>query len=119
VIFQSLCANLAANGITNVLAWPDACGSDAGTLYFERPGYAAPGNFGSVEMQTKAGAGTVPVPCVRMDDVLRTHTVGLITIDVVGFDLAALQGAEETIARGRATLYVENDRMERSQALIE
>ncbi|WP_429266854.1 FkbM family methyltransferase [Paraburkholderia sp. EB58] len=119
VIFQNLCANLAANGITNVLAWPYACGSDASTLYFERPDYAAPGNFGSVEMQTKPGTDTIPVPCVRMDDVLRTHTVGLIKIDVEGFELAALQGAQETIARCRPTLYVENDRLERSQALIE
>jgi FkbM family methyltransferase len=119
VIFQTLCANLAANGITNVLAWPYACGSDAGTLYFERPDYAAPGNFGGVEMQIKPGAGMIPVPCVRMDDVLHTHTASLIKLDVEGFELAALQGAEETLARCRPTLYVENDRLEHSQALIE
>jgi FkbM family methyltransferase len=119
VIFQTLCANLAANGIINVLAWPYACGSDAGTLYFERPDCAAPGNFGGVEMQIKPGAGMIPVPCVRMDDVLHTHTVSLIKLDVEGFELAALQGAEETLARCRPTLYVENDRLEHSQALIE
>lgn len=119
VIFQNLCANLAANGITNVLAWPYACGSEAGTLYFARPDYEAPGNFGGVEMQTEPGARTMPVPCVRLDDALRMHTVSLIKLDVEGFELAALQGAQETLARCRPTLYLENDRLDRSQALIE
>ncbi|MFM0400991.1 FkbM family methyltransferase [Paraburkholderia aspalathi] len=30
VIFQNLCANLAANGVRNVLAWPYACGAAPG-----------------------------------------------------------------------------------------
>ncbi|WP_429283705.1 FkbM family methyltransferase [Paraburkholderia sp. GAS41] len=60
VIFQNLCANLAANGLTNVLAWPYACGSDAGTLHFKRPDYAAFGNFGGVEMQQKPVPGRFP-----------------------------------------------------------
>jgi FkbM family methyltransferase len=119
VIFQTLCANLAANAITNVLAWPYACGRDTGTLYFSRPDYDAPGNFGAVEMRTEQSAGALPVPCVRLDDALRMHSVSLIKLDVEGFELAALQGAEETIERCRPTLYVENDRLDRSQALIE
>ncbi|RFU45842.1 FkbM family methyltransferase [Paraburkholderia sp. DHOC27] len=119
VIFQNLCANLAANGITNVLAWPYACGNDIGTLYFEQPDYEAPGNFGAVAMRAEPGAGTLPVPCVRLDDALRNHTVSLIKVDVEGFELAALQGAEQTLARCRPTLYVENDRLDQSQALIE
>jgi FkbM family methyltransferase len=119
VIFQSLCANLAVNGLTNVLAWPYACGAKAGTLYFEQPDYGAPGNFGAVSMQSEPGSNTIPVPCVRLDDALRTHTVGLLKLDVEGFELNALQGAEETIARSRPTIYVENDRLDRSQALIE
>ncbi|HEV3425383.1 MAG TPA: FkbM family methyltransferase [Paraburkholderia sp.] len=90
VIFQNLGANLAANGITNVLAWPYACGSDAGTLYFARPDYASPdyaspGNFGAVSMQAGPAASTIPVPCVRLDDALRSHTVSLIRLDVEGF----------------------------------
>ncbi|MFL9914336.1 FkbM family methyltransferase [Paraburkholderia fungorum] len=119
VIFQNLCANLAANELRNVLAWPYACGAGAGTLHFARPDYDAPGNFGGVSMQTEAGANTIAVPCVRLDDVLRSHTVGLLKIDVEGFELSALQGAEETIARSRPVIYVENDRLDRSQALIE
>ncbi|MFL9908098.1 FkbM family methyltransferase [Paraburkholderia sp. RL17-337-BIB-A] len=119
VIFQNLCANLAANELHNVLAWPYACGAGAGTLHFARPDYDAPGNFGGVSMQTEAGANTIAVPCVRLDDVLRSHTVGLLKLDVEGFELSALQGAEETIARSRPVIYVENDRLDRSQALIE
>jgi FkbM family methyltransferase len=119
VIFQNLCANLAANGLRNVLAWPYACGATAGTLHFAQPDYDAPGNFGGISMQTEAAADTLPVPCVRLDDVLRSHTVGLLKLDVEGFELNALLGAEETIARSRPVIYVENDRLDRSQALIE
>lgn len=118
-IFQNLCANIAVNGISNVLAWPYACGSDVGTLYFERPDYQAPGNFGAVSMLAEPTADTIPVPCVRLDDALRNHAVSMIKIDVEGFELAALQGAQETLARCRPTVYVENDRLDRSQALIE
>jgi len=70
-------------------------------------------------MQTEAAANTIPVPCVRLDDVLRSHTVGLLKLDVEGFELNALRGAEDTIARSRPVIYVENDRLDRSQALIE
>ncbi|MGF6769210.1 FkbM family methyltransferase [Paraburkholderia sp. GAS199] len=119
VIFQNLCANLAANGVRNVLAWPYACGTTPGTLHFVQPDYDAPGNFGGVAMLTEATANTTPVPCVRLDDVLRSHTVGLLKLDIEGFELNALQGAEETIARSRPTIYVENDRLDKSQALIE
>jgi FkbM family methyltransferase len=119
LIFQNLCANLAANSMRNVLAWPYACGATAGTLYFAQPDYDALGNFGGVSMQTEAAANTLPVPCVRLDDALRSHTVGLLKLDVEGFELNALLGAEETIARSRPAIYVENDRLDRSQALIE
>lgn len=70
-------------------------------------------------MQTEAADNTIPVPCVRLDDVLRSHTVGLLKLDVEGFELNALKGAEETIARSRPAIYVENDRLDRSQPLIE
>jgi FkbM family methyltransferase len=119
VIFQTLCANLAANGLRNVLAWPYACGATAGTLHFEQPDYDTLGNFGGVSMQNEGGAGTIPVPCVTLDDALRSHTVGLLKIDVEGFELAALQGAQQTLARSRPRVYVENDRLDRSRALIE
>jgi FkbM family methyltransferase len=119
-IFQNLCANLALNGITNVRAWPWACGAEAGTVWFPRQNYAQSGNFGGVSVQVDTTSpDLVPVPCVRLDDVLGDSHVSLIKLDVEGFELLALQGASQTLRRSRPTLYLENDRVDNSRALIE
>jgi FkbM family methyltransferase len=119
VVFQNLCANLALNGIGNVRAWPHACGMQAETVFFDPPDYTQQGNFGGVSMQTVAAPGLVAVPCVRLDDVLGNEQVSLIKLDVEGFELSALQGAGQTLRRCRPVLYMENDRVEKSPALIE
>jgi FkbM family methyltransferase len=118
-IFQNLCANLALNGLRNVTALPLACGAHSGTVYFSPPDYAVEGNFGGVSMAEAAGQGGVAVPCVRVDDVVGTDAVSMLKIDVEGHELSALQGAAGVIAASRPLLYVENDRVEKSQALIE
>ncbi|WP_200908628.1 FkbM family methyltransferase [Caballeronia mineralivorans] len=119
-IFQNLCANLALNGITNVRAWPWACGADAGTVWFARQDYAQPGNFGGVSMQSETTSpDLVPAPWVQLDSVLGESDVTLIKLDVEGFELAALRGALQVLRRSRPTLYVENDRVDNSRELIE
>jgi FkbM family methyltransferase len=120
VIFQNLCANLALNGLLNVRAWPFACGDEAGTVSFAEQDYGHWGNFGGVEMShAQASPGRVSVPCVRLDDVLGEKAVALIKIDTEGFELAVLRGADNTLKRWRPILYVENDRVAQSKALIE
>ncbi len=118
-MFQTLCANLAVNGIGNVAAQPAACGAEPGTLYFDAPDYRSRGNFGGVAMQREAAAGRTSVRCLRLDDELGGERVGLLKIDVEGFELEVLRGAAGTLARCRPLLYLENDRAEQSQALIE
>jgi len=118
-IFQNLCANLALNALGNVIAWPNACADRAGTLYFSRPDYSAGGNFGGISMTTAPEPGDIAVPCIALDSIVATETpVALMKIDVEGFELAVLQGAEKTIDRSRPVLYVENDRLEQSEQLI-
>ena len=118
-IFQNLCANLALNGIANARAWPLACGNEAKTVFFSPPDYGAIGNFGGVEMTTEAADNRIAVPCVRLDDLLGPAPVGLMKIDVEGFELLVLQGAAAILERSRPILYVENDRLEKSRDLIE
>ncbi len=127
VIFQQLCANLALNGLMNVTAMPYAIGSEVGVVSFAVPNYGAPGNFGGTEMHAAPDATQAvvsnPVPmqkvaCFPLDSYAASTDVALIKIDVEGFELAVLQGAARTIERSRPILYVENDRVAESEALI-
>jgi len=64
---------------------------------------------------------TVVCPIKPLSQVLREEgieRVDLLKIDVEGMESAVLQGARETLARHRPLLYVENDRAEKSAALI-
>lgn len=121
VIFQQLCANLALNGLTNVRAFPYACGSKNGALMFDIPDYRKSGNFGSTEMkelQTASPKQEV-VQCVCLDDLIGDGQVGLLKVDVEGFELEVLKGCKGLLARCHPFLYVENDRADKSPALIQ
>jgi len=118
-IFQNLCANIALNGLHNVRAWPFACGERETMLHFAQPDYGSTGNFGGISMTPARAGGTVAVPCRTLDSIVAGDAIGLIKVDVEGFELRALQGAEATLDRCRPLLYVENDRIEESPALVE
>jgi hypothetical protein len=59
------------------------------------------------------------VPCIRLDDLVPTAAVGLIKIDVEGYELQVLEGSSDIIARSNPVLYVENDRVNQSPQLIQ
>jgi FkbM family methyltransferase len=121
VIFQQLCANLALNGLMNVIAMPYACGAENAAVSFALPDYAATGNFGAMSMA--AGRATSSsretVQCVRLDDLVPDGNIGLIKIDVEGAELLVLNGCEAALDRCRPLLYVENDRPELSPPSIQ
>ncbi len=118
VIFQYLCANLALNGLMNVETHQCGCGSDAGTLVVPEMDYscAVQQNFGGVSLQ-KSGRGEA-VPICRLDDLVGNRKVDFIKIDVEGMEADVLHGAKNTILTSRPTLYIENDRLEKSEGLI-
>jgi FkbM family methyltransferase len=123
VIFQQLCANLALNGLMNVVALPYACGTEAGSVSFTEPNYRALGNFGATEMVSSSQSiepspSVNKVACFTLDSFVADDDVALIKIDVEGFELAVLQGAVATLQRSKPLLYVENDRAASSVELI-
>ena len=120
VIFQQLCANLALNGLMNVTALPYACGAEPGQLAFQTPDYRAPGNFGGTAMSSPPGAAlSHSVPSHTLDSLVPGEAVSLLKIDAEGHELRVLKGAQRLLSRSRPILYVENDRIEESQRLIE
>ena len=87
-----------------------------------RPDYGKPGNFGSVSIGEQPGItdasayGTVML--ATLDKPLKLESCRLLKIDCEGMELEVLEGGVDFIARHRPILYVENDRREKSPALI-
>jgi FkbM family methyltransferase len=101
--FQALCANLALNSIVNVNARQAALGDKSGTLSLAPPG-ASPSD----------AAESAPIMTLDTLELSRCEF-----FKVKGPEQGAITGARQTIERFRPILYVENDRSERSPALIE
>ncbi|MHB8898301.1 MAG: FkbM family methyltransferase [Thermoguttaceae bacterium] len=116
VLFQMLCGNLALNGLTNVHARQAAVGQQTGTIRVPTPNYASPGNFGGVSLQRHAHGEETPLLTVDQLDLPACH---LVKIDVEDMEGEVVAGAERTLRRLRPVLYLENDRQERSAALID
>jgi FkbM family methyltransferase len=120
VVFQTLCANLAVNGLVNARAFPFGVGETQSMMKVPPVHYDQGGNFGGVSLLPD-GEGT-PVRIVALDEFLPEWVpnlrVRLIKADVEGMEHAVLLGAKALIATHRPFLYVENDRVESSGALI-
>ena len=115
-IFQTLCANVALNALANVHTIHAAAGAEAGSIIVPQINYFDVGYFGDVELGGYDKGEPVPVTVL---DALPLAACHLIKIDVEGMEGAVIEGAKETIGKFRPVLYVENDRKEKSKALIE
>lgn len=116
-IFHCLCANMALNGLFNARCYPIGLGAQAGYMMVPPTDYRTTENFGGTSL-LPSGPGT-RVRVERLDDIFDLPALRLLKIDVEGMEQQVLEGAEATIARLRPVIYVENDRQEKSQALIE
>ena len=75
-------------------------------------------NVGGMAIGTRGVLGTIDVE-VRTLDSFNFQNVGLIKIDVEGYEEEVLRGAVETIARCKPILYIEDDRINKSARLHE
>ena len=115
VLHQVLCGNAALNHCRNITAEHKALGAQTGSVIVPFLDYAREGNFGALELGAWTQGDTVPITTL---DSYALDACHLIKIDVEGMERDVLEGARSTIARHQPLLYVENNRRERSQALI-
>jgi FkbM family methyltransferase len=118
-INMMLCANLLMNGLANVLIYSCALGAEKGTAFLPVLDYERPNNYGAVSV-TETPDPRLPARPTRVmaiDD-LALASCALMKIDVEGMEAKVLRGGVKTIAKLRPTLYVENDRKEKSAELI-
>ncbi len=116
--FALLQAQIALNQLHNVTAFNEGSGAAECDLWLPRIDYSRQGNFGGVSLQRSGTEQMEKVKVRRMDDVFAGASVDLIKIDVEGMEREVIEGARQLIERSRPTLYVENDRVEESAALI-
>lgn len=112
---QALCGNVALNSLANVTTVHAAVGARAGRLMVPMLDPYRANNIGGLSLgDWDRGE---PVPVVPLD-ALGLDSCALIKIDVEGMELDALTGAEGLIAATRPALYLENDRREKSPAVL-
>jgi FkbM family methyltransferase len=116
IVYQMLCGNIALNALDNVFVHNSAVGRALGSITVPPIDYAQPGNFGGIELGLSAAGEPVPLLTI---DALALDRCHFMKIDVEGMELDVLEGAAETLRRFRPPLYFENDRVEKSPALIE
>lgn len=117
--YELLCDNILLNDLGNkVMPVHAACGSEKGFIWMPDIGYEQAGNHGSLNASHKQhGRYQLKTPLITIDSLIQDR-VHLIKIDVEGMEREVLLGAIETIALYQPLLYVENDRKDKSEALI-
>jgi len=115
IVYQTLCANVALNSLTNVFCYQLGLGDRSGTLRTPSVNYATPNNFGGIPLGEYANGENVEI--TRLDR-LTLPSCKLVKIDVEGMEQKVLEGATGLIRRHKPVLYVENDRPQNSDALI-
>lgn len=115
LVFQTLCANVALNQITNVYTYQVGVGSTAGEMHVPSVDPRERQNYGGIPLGSYDVA--EPVRIVTLDSIDLPHC-HLLKIDVEGMEAEVLQGAAKMIETYRPLMYVENDREENSHRLL-
>ena len=94
-----------------------ALGERGGTTTMPKISYDKENNFGGFSCGTAyKDAGSIDIPIHKLDD-YKFDNIGLMKIDVEGYEERVLRGAMETIKRCKPILYMEDDRDDKSASL--
>jgi len=115
VIYDMLEGSLKKNNISNVIACNLAIGDKKCDAFLPQLDYDKMNNFGGISITNQG----VKVGQTTLDDLIDVDSLKLIKIDVEGMELEVLKGASNLIKRHRPFIYFENDRLDKSQRLLE
>lgn len=116
LVFQALCANVAINSLENVDCYYAALGANNGKITVPELDPNLPTNFGGLTLSNDIQGRQVD--CFKLDDLSGAPRVNLIKIDVEGMEEEVLKGGRVLIDKFKPFLYVENDRVEKSESLM-
>jgi FkbM family methyltransferase len=115
VVFQTLCANMALNSVSNCQCYQQAVGAEPGEACVPVLDYSRENNYGGLSLGAiREGERT---PIVTLDSLSLTRCT-LLKVDVEGMERQVLAGAVQMIEKCRPILYVENDRREKAAELV-
>ena len=115
ILFQTMCANLALNSISNVYCFMQAVGAQRGSIVVPALDPTRPSNFGRSPLSSNTSGEQVPL--CRLDD-LNLPACQFLKVDVEGMEKEVLEGAQGTIARCQPVLYVANEKADKADALV-
>lgn len=113
-IYYILCSNVVINNLNNVDLYNLAVGDSNQTLFLPNVDYTKSNNFGGISLSSN---GNLEVTQIKLDD-LSIEKINFIKVDVEGMELSVLMGSTNTLKKHRPILYIENDRKEKSESLL-
>jgi len=116
LVYQTLCANVALNALTNVNCVHVAIGDNRESITVPLLNPRAEFNFGELSLLDQTQGETVSK--IRIDD-LALPRCALIKMDVEGMEIDVIRGATKTITTHHPLLFVENNRPKGSPELVE
>lgn len=104
LIYYQLCGNVFMNGLDNVYCYNLAIGDCTNDVFIQEPNYYENGdvNFGNVKI-SEVGTNVQQ----KELDSFNFDNLVFIKVDVQGYELNVIKGAEKTIAKHRPYLFVE------------
>lgn len=118
--FYTLCGNISINNLTNVHCFQYAIGENAGVMNIPELNHEQIQNHGGIELNPKMNVETgYTVNLTTIDLISTPKKCSFIKIDIEGMELQALKGGKDKILNDKPILYVENDRQEKAQDVID
>lgn len=115
--YQALCGNVALNSLPNVVTLHAALGRAPDTIRVPDLDPTHPNNFGGFSLRDTKHEGR-KVPVMRIDD-LNLPGCTLLKLDLEGMERDALAGAKRTIRDHQPLIYLESDRLDQREGLLQ